>query len=112
MAATCCPHALPCRLNVDLANNFLPARPASLPRHNLAMPPPQPSLNAPGMVPLTEDYAGPGAGTVPPPPATTAAGGGGGVAPPASLPMPGLFGGGAPTLIRQEQPMLVRKLEG
>lgn len=39
------------RLNVDLANNFLPSRPASVPAYNLAMPPPQPALNAPGMVP-------------------------------------------------------------
>lgn len=41
-----------CRLNVDLANNFLPSRPASMPAYNLAMPPPQPALNAPGMVPV------------------------------------------------------------
>lgn len=40
-----------CRLNVDLANNFLPSRPANVPAYNLAMPPPQPALNAPGMVP-------------------------------------------------------------
>ncbi|KAI7836264.1 hypothetical protein COHA_009854 [Chlorella ohadii] len=42
---------LPVRLNVDLANNFLPSRPANVPAYNLAMPPPQPALNAPGMVP-------------------------------------------------------------
>jgi len=47
---------LPVRLNVDLANNFLPSRPVGV----LAMdgmmniqPPPQPAMNAPGMVPLS-----------------------------------------------------------
>lgn len=46
---------LPVRLNTDLANNFLPSRPVGM----LAMdgmmtipPPPQPAINAPGMVPL------------------------------------------------------------
>lgn len=55
-SSTPCHHAFAapsptCRLNVDLANNFLPSRPANVPAYNLAMPPPQPALNAPGMVP-------------------------------------------------------------
>lgn len=56
-SSTACHHAFAapspptCRLNVDLANNFLPSRPANVPAYNLAMPPPQPALNAPGMVP-------------------------------------------------------------
>ena len=94
---------------MDLANNFLPSRPASLPAYNLAMPPPQPAMNAPGMVPLNEDY-GPGAGTVPPPPSAAQQHLG-------SLPLPGSSGmpfmggsfGGAPTLIKQEQPVLMKK---
>ncbi|KAL4853147.1 hypothetical protein ACK3TF_005841 [Chlorella vulgaris] len=109
---------LPVRLNVDLANNFLPTRPTSLPRHNLAMPPPQPALNAPGMVPLSEDYGGPRAGSMPPPPPAPppqgggghgGAHGGGGGGPMAFL--GGSFGG-APALIRQEQPVLVKKQDG
>jgi len=104
---------LRCRLNVDLANNFLPSRPASLPAYNLAMPPPQPALNAPGMVPLTEDY-GPGSNAVL---SVAAAGqqqaGGGGPAAgglPSGAPfIAGGFGGGStPTLIKQEQPVIVK----
>jgi hypothetical protein len=53
---------LPVRLNVDLANNFLPSRPAALAYDGLVMPPPpQPALNAPGMVPL--NGLAPGTGT-------------------------------------------------
>lgn len=56
---------LPVRLNVDLANSFLPSRPAGvLTFDGMSMPPPpQPALNAPGMVPL--NGPAPGAGTVP-----------------------------------------------
>lgn len=50
---------LPVRMNVDLANNFLPSRPAALSYDDLVMPPPpQPSLNAPGMVPLSNFASG------------------------------------------------------
>lgn len=46
--------ALPCRLNVDLANNFLPSRPTTLTSLDTGMmAPPQPAMDAPGMVPLT-----------------------------------------------------------
>lgn len=46
---------LPVKLNVDLANEFLPSRPAGMLAMDgiMAVPPPQPSMNAPGMVPLT-----------------------------------------------------------
>lgn len=107
------------RLNVDLANNFLPSRPASMPAYNLAMPPPQPALNAPGMVPLHDD-GGPGSGAVPPPSSTQqhAAPAAGGLAPAGSLPLPssmpfigGSFGG-APTLIKTEQPVIMKTQEG
>lgn len=54
---------LPVRLNVDLANNFLPSRPAGVLTYDgmVMPPPPQPALNAPGMVPLN-GFA-PGGGT-------------------------------------------------
>jgi Protein of unknown function (DUF3755) len=56
---------LPIRLNMDLANSFLPSRPAGVLTYDGMMmpPPPQPALNAPGMVPLN----GPGIGGAPPP---------------------------------------------
>lgn len=46
---------LPVKLNVDMANEFLPSRPAGMLAMDgiMAVPPPQPSMNAPGMVPLT-----------------------------------------------------------
>jgi hypothetical protein len=46
---------LPVKLNVDLANNFLPSRPASFMSYGgvVMPPPPQPAINAPGMVPLS-----------------------------------------------------------
>lgn len=56
---------LPVRLNVDLANNFLPSRPVGLLSYDGGMtllPPPQPAVNAPGMVPLN-GWA-PGSGTI------------------------------------------------
>ena len=45
---------LPVKLNVDMANEFLPSRPAGMLAMDgiMAVPPPQPSMNAPGMVPL------------------------------------------------------------
>lgn len=106
---------LPVRLNVDLANNFLPSRPASMPAYNLTMPPPQPALNAPGMVPLYD--GGAGAGAVAPPPSAAQQHGGGagqtaaGLPPANSLPLPntslpfsmGALHGGAPALIKSEK---------
>ena len=46
---------LPVKLNVDMANEFLPSRPAGMLAMDgiMAVPPPQPSMNAPGMVPIT-----------------------------------------------------------
>lgn len=46
---------LPVKLNVDMANEFLPSRPAGMLAMDgiMAVPPPQPSMNAPGMVPLS-----------------------------------------------------------
>jgi len=61
---------LPIRLNMELANSFLPSRPAGVLTYDGMMmpPPPQPALNAPGMVPLN----GPGIGGGPSaPPLTT-----------------------------------------
>lgn len=45
---------LPVKLNVDMANEFLPSRPAGMLAMDgiMTVPPPQPSMNAPGMVPL------------------------------------------------------------
>lgn len=46
---------LPVRMNVDLANSFLPARPAGVGLSHAGMgmmPPPQPAVDAPGMVPV------------------------------------------------------------
>lgn len=102
-----------------------------MPAYNLAMPPPQPALNAPGMVPLTEDY-GPGSGAVPSAANGMQQGGGGGgggaaagggavpsstlplpaTLPSASMPFMGGSFGGAPTLIKQEQPVLSKKQDG
>jgi hypothetical protein len=46
---------LPVKMNVDLANEFLPSRSAGYFAVDgmLAIPPPEPALNAPGMVPLS-----------------------------------------------------------
>jgi hypothetical protein len=57
---------LPIRINMELANSFLPSRPAGVLTYDGMMmpPPPQPALNAPGMVPLN----GPGIAAAPPPP--------------------------------------------
>ena len=74
---------LPVRLNIEMANNFLPSRPVGV----LAMdgvvnvpPPPQPALNAPGMVPLNglSQHGGQMPGTQP--------GGAGYSVPPANAP--------------------------
>ena len=88
-------------LNVDLANNFLPSRPAGAPMMGNSMllaPPPQPAL-APGMVPL--GAFAPGSHSVPQPAGGSAAGG----TPPAGMiptsqplgaaPAPGGNGAGA-----------------
>jgi len=63
---------LPIRLNIDLANSFLPSRPAGVLTYDGMMmpPPPQPALNAPGMVPLN----GPGIGGGPSAPPPTSIG--------------------------------------
>lgn len=63
---------LPIRLNMELANSFLPSRPAGVLTYDGMMmpPPPQPALNAPGMVPLN----GPGIGGGPSAPPPTAVG--------------------------------------
>ena len=49
------PH-LPVRLNLELANSFLPSRPAGILSYDgngmMLPPPPQPALNVPGMVPI------------------------------------------------------------
>ncbi|KAL4423702.1 hypothetical protein ABPG75_001003 [Micractinium tetrahymenae] len=96
---------LPVRLNVDLANNFLPSRPASMPAYNLAMPPPQPALNAPGMVPLHDD-GGPGSGAVPQQQqhgGGGGAGGGGLPLPASSMPFMGGSFGGAPVILKKQE---------
>lgn len=56
--------SLPVRLNIDLANNFLPSRPAGILSYDgmVLPPPPQPALNAPGMVPVGGAGMEPGAG--------------------------------------------------
>jgi hypothetical protein len=53
---------LPIRLNMEVANSFLPPRPAGVLTYDGMMmpPPPQPALNAPGMVPLSEPGIGGG----------------------------------------------------
>ena len=63
---------LPIRLNMDLANSFLPSRPAGVLTYDGMMmpPPPQPALNAPGMVPLNGPGIAPGAAAAATVPAT------------------------------------------
>ena len=85
---------LPVKLNVDLANNFLPSRPAALLGYDSGLvlpPPPQPAVNAPGMVPLAGLSGGGGAR-----PLGGGGGGGFGLAPPGAavvgVPPPGAGG--------------------
>jgi hypothetical protein len=61
--------SLPVKLNTELANSFLPPRPTGVlsPEGMIMPPPPQPALNAPGMVPIGGPGFAPGAGAVPPP---------------------------------------------
>ena len=62
--------ALPVRLNQELANSFLPSRPAGVMSYDGMMmmpPPPQPALNAPGMVPINGPGFTPGGGGAGPP---------------------------------------------
>lgn len=65
---------LPVKLNTELANSFLPPRPTGVlsPEGMIMPPPPQPALNAPGMVPIGGPGLAPGNvnGTVPPPTST------------------------------------------
>jgi hypothetical protein len=45
---------LPVNMNVDMANEFLPSRSAGyFAMNSMTVPPPEPAINAPGMVPLS-----------------------------------------------------------
>ena len=53
---------LPVKMNVELANDFLPTRPSGMMAIDGSMaipPPPQPAMNAPGMVPLNDGLGQP-----------------------------------------------------
>jgi hypothetical protein len=52
---------LPVRLNVDLANNFLPSRPSGLMSYDGMLPPPPQPAPQPGMVPVSLSGFAPGA---------------------------------------------------
>ena len=87
---------LPVRLNVDLANNFLPSR--AIAPLNISGQMPQPSMG-PGMVPISGFGAG-GDGAPPPPaPAGVTAGGAGG---PAAGSRQLLGSNGAPAILKQD----------
>ena len=88
---------LPVRLNVDLANNFLPSRPLA-PLGGMAGQIPQPSMG-PGMVPISGFGAGGEDAPPPPPPPPVGGAGAGG---------PVMLGGGgvAPTLVKQDSAAL------
>eukprot|EP00887_Chlorella_sp_A99_P007494 scaffold2.g7494.t1 len=98
---------LPVRLNVDLANNFLPSRPIASLAVSGQMP--QPSLG-PGMVPISGFGAG-GEGAPPPQPPQpdgggAAAGGGAPAGPPPGAASSRALLGGAPALVRQDSSLI------